>query len=154
MGGSDVDGDVEKLYKAGEKKFGTDEGVFIRILAGYSRAYVEKLYWKYAEKHGKALDRVVGSEFSGHLKMVLKALCTPIDIYFSKKLKDAMKGAGTDDNDLIRMICSQKERHLRKIAKRFLQDNSKTLLKWVDGECSGHYGKLIVETVRHWGNVN
>jgi len=151
--GSDVAGDILALYKAGEKKFGTDEGVFIRLLAGYSRAYVEKLYWAYAEKYGKALNLVIKSEFSGHLKKILQALCTPIDIQFSKKIKEAMSGMGTDDNDLVRMIATMKERHLRKIAKRFLQDHQKTLLKWVDGDTSGDYGKLMVGVVKHWGNL-
>jgi len=37
--------DVLELYKAGAGKWGTNEGVFIRKLAGYDREYNEKLYW-------------------------------------------------------------------------------------------------------------
>lgn len=152
--GSDVDGDVDKLYKAGEKKFGTDEGVFIRILGGYRREYVEKLYWAYATKHGKALDRVVRSEFSGNLKKVLEILCTPLEIYWSREFKDSIKGIGTDEDKLTRCVRSTKERVMRKTAKRFLQDNSKTLLKWADGDTSGDYGKLICATIQHWGKLS
>jgi len=150
--GSDVDSDIEKLYKAGEKKFGTDEGVFIRILAGHSRTYVEKLYWAYAEKYGKALTRVIEKEFSGKLEKILLALCTPVEIQMAKKLKNAMKGLGTDDDNLIRLIATMKERYLRKIAKRFLQDNEKALWKWVQGETKGDYGKAVVGVVKYWGS--
>lgn len=149
--GSDVAGDVDKLYKAGEKKFGTDEGVFIRILGGYCREYVEKIYWKYAETHGKALDKVVRSEFSGKLKKVLEILCTPLEIYWARQFKDAMSGVGTDEDKLTRCTRSTKERCLRKVSKKFLQDNGKTLLKWADGDTSGNYGKLICATIKHWG---
>merc|ERR1712130_44623 len=89
--------DCDKLYKAGENKLGTDEGVFIRLLTGQPRSYVEKLFWMYAEKYHKSLDRVIKSEFSGKLRRAFLALATPLYIYYSEKFYDCMKGLGTDD---------------------------------------------------------
>jgi annexin A7/11 len=147
---SQIPEDVQALFKAGEDKIGTNEGVFIRILAENPRAYVEKLYWAYAKEHGKALDAVVKSEFSGAVKSALMALCTPPDIYFAKRLLGSMKGLGTNDKELIRIIVSQKERHLKAAAERFLQDNKKTLRKWVESECSGDYKKILVATIQNF----
>lgn len=150
---STVDRDVDELYKAGEKRFGTNEKVFVELLSNRTRDYVEKLYWKYAQKYNKALDLVVNKEFSGNLRRTLKALCTPVEIYFTKKLTDSMKGLGTKDDLLIRIIATQKERNLRKISKYFLQVNRKSLLLWCKKDTSGDYGKLIVSTCQHWANV-
>lgn len=151
--GTNVDSDCQALYKAGEGRMGTNEKVFVELFSARTRSYVEKLYWKYAEKYNKGLDRVVRSEFSGNLRNALIPLCTPIDRYYTAKLTACMKGAGTKDNQLIRIICAQKERNLQKIAKQFLQTNNKTLKKWVSGDTSGNYGKLLVSTCHHWATI-
>lgn len=150
---STVDRDVDELYKAGEKRFGTNEKVFVELLSNRTRDYVEKLYWKYGQKYNKALDLVINKEFSGNLRRTLKALCTPVEIYFTKKLTDSMKGLGTKDDKLVRIIATQKERNLRKISKYFLQVNRKSLLLWCKNDTSGDYGKLMVSTCQHWANV-
>eukprot|EP00463_Aulacantha_scolymantha_P002675 TRINITY_DN3404_c0_g1_i1.p1 TRINITY_DN3404_c0_g1~~TRINITY_DN3404_c0_g1_i1.p1 ORF type:complete len:69 (-),score=6.98 TRINITY_DN3404_c0_g1_i1:67-273(-) len=63
-----------------------------------------------------------------------------------------MKGLGTKDNELVRIIASQKERNLRKISKRFLQDNRKSLLALVLKKItSGDYGKTLRFPV--WSNT-
>lgn len=146
-----VDEDVEALYKAGEGKFGTNEGVFIRILGGNSRAYVEQLYFAYAQKYGSALDAVIKSEFSGHISKALRALCTPLDIYFADKFHKAMAGAGTDDEALVRLICTQKERALKAAAKRYLRDHQKSLKAAVIDETSGDYKKILVAVIDNFG---
>lgn len=141
---SKVEEHVQELYKAGEGRIGTNEGVFIRHIAGNPREYVEKLYWKYAEKHGKALDLVISKEFSGPVKKALMTLCTPLDMYFARKLHESMKGVGTNDDDLVRLVCTQKERALKPAAARFLMDYKKTLKAWVADETSGDYKKILV----------
>lgn len=142
-----VEEDVQALFKAGEDRVGTNEGVFIRIIGGHSRAYVEKLYWAYADAHGKALDAVIESEFSGNTKKALVALVTPLDIYFSKKLHKAMAGAGTDMEALIRLVCTQRGRALKAISNRFVQDYKKTLKAWIADECSGDIKKILITVV-------
>jgi DNA repair exonuclease SbcCD ATPase subunit len=140
----DIDADVKALYDAGEGKIGTSKGVFVRLLGNHSRAYCEKLYEKYAQAHGKALDVVIKSEIGGSLSTALSALVTPLDIWYADMLLASMKGAGTRDHDLIRLIVSQRERNLPAASKRFLQENKKTVKVWVSSECSGNYKKALV----------
>jgi len=54
--GADLDKDVQKLYDAGEGKWGTDEDKFIDELAGNSRSYNERLYEGYEKKYEKVLS--------------------------------------------------------------------------------------------------
>lgn len=137
--------DVEKLYKAGQGKFGTDEGVFIRILGGSSREYREKLYWSYAEntKKGTALTKAIESEFSGTLEKMLVALVQPTYLYYIDVLFEAMDGMGTDEDTLIRVLVTQKERHLQKIAEEYLNAKGKTLEKHIESECGGNLQKAL-----------
>jgi len=146
--GNDINGDTEKFYEA---TMASDVNVFIDMLTGFSRAYIHMLDNKYKQLHGKSLATALGAECSGDAKKCLQALCTPVHIYVSEKLKVAMKGAGTKDKRLIQLIASQKERHLKKISKHFLEENKKSLKKWIKDDTSGNYGALLVDTVTHWG---
>jgi len=141
--------DAKALFEAGEKKLGTNEQVFIDILT-QQRAHVERVSSAYAKAHGKPLEEAVKAEFSGALKEALVALCMPLPKFFSGKLMQAMKGLGTDDWHLIRIICSQKERNLKEIASQFQQDHKKPLIDWVKDECSGDYKKLLVAVLENF----
>lgn len=150
---SQLDGDVQELYEAGEKRWGANEGVFVRKLCGYSREYNEQLYYKYAEKYGKALDAVIHKEMSGKLADCLAALVTPLDQYFADKIWKAMKGLGTDEATLTRVIITQKERFLPDIARRFLTDHKATLKVFIAKEAGGNYGKVLTALVENWASV-
>merc|ERR1711994_528846 len=147
--------DVQKLYKAGQGKLGTDEGVFIRILGGSSREYREKLYWSYAEntKKGTALTKAIKSEFSGTLEKMLVALVEPTHIYYVGVLNKAMKGMGTDEAAIIRVVVTQKERYLQQIAEEYLKKYSRTLEKHVESEVSGDFKKALQATFDNFAKL-
>merc|ERR1719192_2267958 len=138
--------DVEKLYNAGQGKWGTDEGVFIRIIGGSSREYREKLYWSYAEntKKGSSLTSAIKSEFSGDVERALVALVTPTHIYYAEQLHDAMEGMGTNDTKLIRCIVTQKERYLQQAAEHYLQTYGQSLESDIKGDTSGDYERALI----------
>jgi len=143
--------DVEALYVAGEGKIGTDDNVFIRILGGNSREYCEKLSESYCKKYGKMLEAVVESEASFNFKRALLALVTPLDEWYAERLQRAMKGIGTYDHELIRIVASQKDRRLKSIAKAFLHKYKSTLRTWVHDDTSGDYRKLLEFTIQNFG---
>lgn len=141
----DVAADVEALYKAGAGKIGTDEAAFINIIAMSSRAHVEAIFWAYAQKHGKALDKVIRDEMGGDLGKALAHLALPHHVLFAEKLLKSMKGMGTNDKDLIRLITTQRGRHLKAAGKHFLEVNRKTVSAWVADETSGDYKAILLK---------
>jgi hypothetical protein len=147
---SQIAKDVEVLHSAKKNELGLNEDMFIRMLAGTSRQYCEKLYHAYADKHNKSLDSVIESKMGGAAGKALAALVTPLDIVFSKLLLESMKGIGTDDTALIRLIVTNRERDLNGIANRFYKDSSdSTLSDWVEKECSGDYKKCLISIIDH-----
>lgn len=50
--------DAEALYKAGEKKLGTDEKVFIQIFSERSRAHLVAICSAYQSMYGHSLEKV------------------------------------------------------------------------------------------------
>ena len=70
------------------------------MLCGYNHKYVCKVNEMYGDKHGKALVKVIGSEFSGDSSKALQACAHPAAEYFAAELKESMKGVGTNDEKL------------------------------------------------------
>jgi len=147
-----IPSDVEALFQAGEgKKLGTDETVFIRIFGNSPRSYLDAVNAAYIKQYGKSLEVIAGEEASFAFKKALIALVQPLPEYFADRLFDAMKGAGTRDSALIRIIVSQKERRLKEIAQVFLTKYKSTLSKWVEDETSGSYRAVLLSILKHHG---
>jgi len=136
--------DVVALYRAGEDRLGTDEDVFIRIIGGYCRPYVEQLSILYKNKYGNDLITVIESETSWNFKKSLLALVTPVPEWYANKLLDAMDRVGTADKTLIRIFVTQKDRYLPDIIKIFDGKNKKNLAQWLDEETSGDYYRILL----------
>lgn len=66
--------DVDRLYKAGEGKFGTDESSFNCILATRSWPFLRQLCHEYHALRGKDLEEVVKSEFSANAEKGMLAI--------------------------------------------------------------------------------
>ncbi|PAL70309.1 hypothetical protein CEJ83_20350, partial [Acinetobacter baumannii] len=94
------------------KRLGTDERTFIRIFCERSRAHLAYVAPVYHSMHGNSLKKVVKKETSGNfeygLLTILKCSENPAK-YFAKVLHNAMKGLGTDDTTLVRVIVTRTE---------------------------------------------
>ena len=145
---AEVMADVELIYKAGEGKWGTDEQVFIAKLAGSPRAYRNRLFDAYQRKHKKGLDNVIHSEISGAFGSCLAQLVTPVPSLLAAKLYKAMHGIGTNDAELIRIVCGQRGHHLAATAKSFAAKYGKSLCAWIESDCSGEYQRLLCAIVQ------
>lgn len=58
-----------------------------------------------------------------------------------------MKGMGTDDTTLIRVIVSRSEVDLVQIKEEFLRMYQKTLATMIKGDTSGDYRKMLLKIV-------
>uniref|UniRef100_A0A8B9G2Q7 Annexin n=1 Tax=Amazona collaria TaxID=241587 RepID=A0A8B9G2Q7_9PSIT len=114
--------DAEALYAAGEKIRGTDEIQFITILCKRSAIHLLKVFEEYQKLAGKSIEDSIKSETCGSLEDAMLAIvkCTrSVHCYFAERLHHALKGAGTDDGTLIRVIVSRSEVDLNLIKAEF-----------------------------------
>ncbi|XP_078489889.1 annexin A7-like isoform X2 [Ciona intestinalis] len=142
--------DAESLYKAGEKKMGTDEATFNRILCTRSFGQLREIFRQYKKISKKDIIKAIESEFSGDIEMALKmvvrmAECPPS--FFAKRLHDSMKGAGTKDDALIRLVVTRSEVDMVEIKERFQAMYKSSLEKFIKGDTSGDYEKLLLAVI-------
>ncbi|XP_074649159.1 uncharacterized protein LOC141904469 [Tubulanus polymorphus] len=142
--------EAQQLFEAGEQKLGTDESTFLRIMAIRHFYQLRATFEEYARISGRDILNSVSREMSGDLKEGFEALITSArnrPQYFADKLYKAMKGAGTNDSALIRIIVSRSEIDLKNVADIFLQKYQKTLWKMIEGDTSGDYKRILLAIV-------
>ncbi|XP_036121122.1 annexin A8-like protein 1 isoform X1 [Molossus molossus] len=122
--------DAQDLYAAGEKIQGTDEMKFITILCTRSATHLLRVFEEYEKIAGKSIEDSIKSETHGSLEQAMLTVvkCTRnLHSYFAERLYRAMKGLGTHDRTLIRIIVSRSEIDLNLIKCQFQKMYGKTL---------------------------
>lgn len=142
-----AENDANALYKAGEKRLGTDEHAFIKIFSERSRAHLAAVDLAYKRMHGHSLEKAIKKETSGlfayGLLSIVRCAENPAK-YFAKVLRKAMKGLGTDDSTLIRVIVTRVELDMQYIKVEYAKKYKKSLVDAVHSETSGNYRKFLL----------
>ncbi|OAF65036.1 hypothetical protein A3Q56_07249, partial [Intoshia linei] len=127
--------DAKKLYSAGEEKWGTDESAFINILCKRSFPHLRAVFEEYTTVSKKNMLEAIDSEFSKDIKTALKTVVRVIQnkpAYFAYKLNKAIKGMGTDDDALVRIVISRCEIDMVQIMDSFQTQFNEPLSKWIE----------------------
>lgn len=148
----DVDDDkareeAQLVYDAGEGKFGTDEAEINRIMSMRNYHQLRATFDAYAEISGGDILEAIESETSGTLQDGLLAIvkcARNVHAFFAERLYKSMKGAGTDDDTLIRIIVSRSEVDLEDVKSAFFDKYEQTLSAFVDDDCGGDYKKMLL----------
>ncbi|VDQ04057.1 unnamed protein product [Trichobilharzia regenti] len=109
--------------------------LFIQVFVSRSHAHLQAVFAEYATLSQKGIEGALKSEFSGWILEALLAIVACVNnpaLFFAEKLKYAMKGAGTDDRTLIRIIVSRCEVDMGAIKHEFHQLTGKSLESWVE----------------------
>ncbi|XP_058050280.1 annexin A4 isoform X2 [Ahaetulla prasina] len=142
-----VQEDAKCLYEAGENKWGTSEGQFIMILCSRSRSHLLRVFDEYKNIANKDITESIKSEMSGDLEDALLAIVKCMrnkPAYFAEQLYKSMKGLGTDDNTLIRLMVSRCEIDMIDIKAEFKRMYGKSLYSFIKGDTSGDYRKVLL----------
>ena len=144
---------AQQLYKAGEGKIGTNEEIFYQILTMSSPqelALINQCYMQIGK--GNNLIKAIDKEFSGNMKKLLQTLVyssiNPSE-YFATRINYAVKGKGTKDTLLIRIVVTRDEIDMPMIKNAYLRLYGKDLVEVIKKDTSGDYKKLLVELVSH-----
>ena len=155
---TNTDPDLEECEKCAKLlQDATDQGkkdveIFTKIFTEKSQAEficISQLYFKLTKK---TILQVVEEEFSGDSKEaligIIYAMLSPAE-YFAKKVYKSIKGLGTNNNTLIRILITRDEKDMILIKKFYKQLYKKDMLEGIKDDTSGNYRKILVELASH-----
>ena len=143
---------AQEIYKAGEAKLGTDESVFNKYFCTLSPHELACMAQQYHKLTGHTILQAIDKEFHGDSKKALRtivyATLSPSE-YFATRVNDAIKGWGTKDHLLIRILITRDEVDMPQIKQYYKQLYGKDMVQAVKNDISGDYQKLMVELCDH-----
>lgn len=138
--------DAERLFDAGEDRWGTDEETFTLIFGTRDFYQLRAIYQQYVKIAQADIRHAVDSETSGSYCRGLKAIAQSVmnrPKFFAERLMKAMKGLGTDEETLIRIIASRSEIDMVQIKAEFLEMTHKTLFRYIKEDTSFNFKKIL-----------
>lgn len=138
---------AKDIIKNGIKQYGLNVELFKKVFVEKSREDLILISRAFFDLYKKNLYESINKEIEGKNKRIIKdilfAIITPAQ-YFAKKVYKSMKGAGTDENTLFRVIISRAEIDMDDIREYYFRDWNTDLRNDIDGDCSGAYGKILM----------
>ncbi|XP_056645816.1 annexin B11-like isoform X3 [Diorhabda sublineata] len=142
--------DAQALLQAGELRLGTDESTFNMVLCQRNYAQLQLIFQEYARITGHDIEKAIKNEFSGDSEDALLAIVRSIknqSAFFAKRLNKSMKGLGTNDRQLIRLVVVRSEIDMEEIKREYQATYGESLADAIKGDCSGDYKKCLLALI-------
>ena len=143
---------AQEIYQAGEAQLGTNESVFNKYFCTLSPQELAVMSQQYHKLTGHTILQAIDKEFHGDSKKALRtivyATLSPSE-YFSTRVNEAIKGWGTNDHLLIRILITRDEIDMPQIKQYYKQLYGKDMVQAVKSDISGDYQKLMIELCDH-----
>uniref|UniRef100_M3Y5Z1 Annexin n=1 Tax=Mustela putorius furo TaxID=9669 RepID=M3Y5Z1_MUSPF len=120
---------------------------YLTIFTSRHNTYLIYLFDEYKRISQKDIEQSIKSETSGSFEDALLAIVKCMrnkSAYFAERLYKSMKGLGTDDDTLIRVMVSRAEIDMMDIRENFKRLYGKSLYSFIKGDTSGDYRKVLL----------
>ncbi|KAL4609275.1 annexin A4-like [Arapaima gigas] len=138
-----ADNDAQRLREA-MKGAGTNEATIIEILAHRTIAQRQRIKEAFKQSVGKDLADELRSELTGNFEKVVLGLLMTAPVYDASELRNAIKGAGTDEACLIEVLASRSSDELRALKACYKQEYDQDLEEDICGDTSGMFRRVLV----------
>uniref|UniRef100_A0A8C1VWF2 Annexin n=1 Tax=Cyprinus carpio TaxID=7962 RepID=A0A8C1VWF2_CYPCA len=135
------------LYEAGEKRKGTDCGVFIDILTSRNACHLRRVFQLYSKYSKVDVAKAIDLELKGDIETCLIAVVKCAgnkSAFFADKLNLAMKGSGYKGKILTRILVSRSEIDLAKIKQEYQNKFGKSLYQDIQDDTKGDYETILL----------
>lgn len=117
------------------------------ILCTRSYQHLRRVFQEFVKMTNYDVEHTIKKEMSGDVRDVFVAIVQSVKnkpLFFADKLYKSMKGAGTDEKTLTRIMISRSEIDLLNIRREFIEKYDKSLHQAIEGDTSGHFLKALL----------
>ena len=143
---------AQEIYDAGEAKIGHDSSIFNKYLTTLSPIELICLNQEYNFIAKHTILDAIDKEFVGNSKKAFRALVYATLLpseYFATRVNEAVKGIGTKDHLLMRVLITRDEIDMPQIKECYKKLYGKSMIEAIKDDISGNYRKLMLELCHH-----
>ena len=143
---------AKEIFDAGEAKLGTDESVFNKYFGTLSPNELACVSQNYHKLTGHTILDAIDKEMHGDSKKAYRTIVYATlsqSEYFATRVNEAIKGLGTKDRLLMRVLITRDEIDMPTIKQYYKQLYGKDMVTAIKNDISGDYQKLMVELCSH-----
>ena len=145
--------DAETLRNA-MKGFGTDENTLIKVVGNRTNHQRQIIKEQYKAAFGRDLISDLKSELHGKMEDAFVALFTDPIEFDADSLRDALHGAGTDEDTLIEIIASRNNQQLFAIKQCYNTKYKRDLEADIKSDVHGTLQNLLVSLLQGKRSMN
>ncbi|GFO18902.1 Annexin [Plakobranchus ocellatus] len=143
--------DAKKFFEAGEARWGTEEAELNAVLCLRSRSQLLETFYQFEKLADKPIEESIKDECSGDLQdgyLAIVESTKSMPGFFAHRINKSVRGLGTDDNNLIRIIITRSEIDMEEIDAAYREKYEQSLEEVIESECGGDYKKILIAVVR------
>ena len=143
---------AKEIFDAGEAKLGTDESVFNKYFGTLSPNELACVSQNYHKLTGHTILDAIDKEMHGDSKKAYRTIVYATlsqSEYFATRVNEAIKGLGTKDRLLMRVLITRDEIDMPTIKQYYKQLYGKDMVEAIKNDISGDYQKLMIELCSH-----
>ncbi|XP_069805892.1 annexin A9 [Dendropsophus ebraccatus] len=141
-----IEQDSKMLSELGPKNT-ANSAQWITILTERSYGHLRKVFDHFKTSTTVEVEEWIKKNFKGDFQkglLTLVAVIKDTPLYFADRLCNAMKGLGTDDSTLIRILISRSEIDLLSIRAAFRRKYGKSLYSSIQSDTKGSYRSALL----------
>ncbi|KAK3091422.1 hypothetical protein FSP39_019774 [Pinctada imbricata] len=139
----DPSGSADKLKNAMDG-LGTNEQDILDEIARHTFCQRQEIAEAYKTSYGKDLIDELKDELGGDFEDACIALMTKPRTFDARQLHAAICGVGTDEHDLVEIMCSRTNDQLDEIKEEYQKEYEVSLEEDLVSDTSGYFGRLMV----------
>ncbi|XP_073423295.1 annexin A9 [Dendrobates tinctorius] len=120
---------------------------WIKILTERSHGHLRRVFDHFRKSTSEDIEERIKRNFKGDFQkgvLTLVAVIKDTPLYFADRLYSAVKGLGTDDSTLIRILISRSEVDLLSIRVAYRRKYGKSLYSTIQSEAKGNYRSALL----------
>uniref|UniRef100_A0A2K6G9H8 Annexin n=1 Tax=Propithecus coquereli TaxID=379532 RepID=A0A2K6G9H8_PROCO len=120
---------------------------FMMILCTRSYPHLRRVFQEFIKMTNYDVEHTIKKEMSGDVRDAFVAIVQSVKnkpLFFADKLYKSMKGAGTDEKTLTRIMISRSEIDLLNIRREFIEKYDMSLHQAIEGDTSGDFLKALL----------
>ncbi|GFS09018.1 annexin [Elysia marginata] len=125
-----------------------------RVLVSSSIAQAQATITAYREQYKEEMSDLIKRATSGDLEKAYVAVVKAMgdeSTFYAERIHTAMKGAGTNEAQLTRIIIARSEVDLPAIKVKYSKLYGPSLKKDIGSDTSGDYRRTLLKLIDHWG---